>query len=116
MLEVIGVIIVVLIEDDDIVDVHQAHTPTDTGEDDIKRTLEGLGRTAKTKRHAEISVSPHVTRELCLISILFGDGHLPVSPESFKERKDHGPRQAIDVLIHSRERIGVRDSSHFEAP
>ena len=83
-------LIVVLREDDDIVDVHQAYTPKDTGEDDIKRNLEGLRRIAETERHAEISLSPHVTRERCLISILFGDGHLPVTPESVKECEELG--------------------------
>ena len=68
VLEVIEVFIAVLREDDDIVDVHQAHTPTDIGEDDIKRTLEGRRRIAETERHAEIYVLPHVTRERCLIS------------------------------------------------
>ena len=67
MLEVLELFILVLREVDDIVDVHQAHTPTDIGEDDIKRTFDGHRRIAETERQKEICLRPHVTRERCLI-------------------------------------------------
>ena len=112
MLEVIEMLIVILGEHDYFVDVHQANTPTNTEEDDIKRALEGLRRVAETKRHTQISISRHTTFESCLISILFGDRHLPVSPKSVKEREDLGPREAIYAFIHRREQINVQDGSH----
>ena len=115
MLDVVEILIEILREEDDIFDVQQAHTPTDTGEDDINRTLEDHRHIKETERHADISVSTHMTRERCLISILFGDGHLQVSPESVNEREELAPDRLFDSVIHLRERVSVLNGIHVEA-
>jgi len=101
-------------EDDHVVKVHEAHLPPYAREDHVKSSLERRRGIAKTKRHPCVTVRADMTRERRLVAIFLGDGYLPVSPQRIEHREDFRMAQAIDAVVHPRERVRVRDRRGVE--
>ena len=84
VVNVVKVRVHVLGEDDDVVDIDEAHAPADAGQDDVKCTLEGGRGIAEPERHAGVPVTTHVRGEGSRLDVLRGNRDLPVTPEGIQ--------------------------------
>ena len=93
-------------EDDNVVQVPNTHLPPHARRYDYKRPLEYRWSTTETEAHPLIVVYADVRYEISLVSIFCRAFNFLLFGKRFENRKD---LNTIDIFVHSRKRIRVRD-------
>lgn len=101
-------------ECDDVVSLHQASPPPIRRHDYVEGALYFSRGGAQPETHARVPVCVKVTFERLLVSVRWGDGDLPVSPDCVQCCAVESVAKAFNAVLHSGEGINVRDRRGIE--
>jgi len=98
--EVFHVLPLRLLEDDDVVEAHEATLPLEPREDHVDGPLEGLLGVRQTKGEADLAICPLVTDEGRLVAILVRHGVLPIPRVAVERGKHLGVPEEVYTVVH----------------